>query len=162
MAEAPGHYAIFGDGTPIRIKTSVPEINNKTGKVDRRIGFRMTAEYEKKWNITDKDKEPETGFIYKSFPEDYFELLDPNPNTPRWLIVCGFDLTTTTLMTRIGDDLYVTLNSLRKEVSTLKLKNAVLHLELRKLSEDSRGYIEEYAATAKKLSQSDEEGERGG
>lgn len=142
MAELPGDYGMFGDGTPVVIKVIIPEYNSHTGVMHWKIGIRTLPVYEQKLGIIESEKDVDTGLIYRSYPKTYFHLIDPHPNTKTWLIACSFDNKSTDIIKSIGDDLFNKNLNYEKQLHSSNLKIARLQYEIKRLSKDPIAYYE--------------------
>jgi len=128
--EIPGEHAMFGDGTPVVIKL----FKDKGSHWE--IGMRTNNAYEKYHGITDRDKDVETGLIYREYPKIYFHLLNPDPVAKRWLIACSFDNKPTNLMTIMGKSLYDKIREYQQLLHASSLREAHLRHKINLLSKD--------------------------
>lgn len=151
MTDVPGDYGIFGDGTRIVIKTTVPSFNEKKAVSEWTIGFRMHHDWEKKWGVTESEKEAETGLLHKTYPADYFFLLDPNQNTKTWMIICGYDGKPSPASQFINNKMAADILHLRRERHTLQLEIARLEMEKRRMAKQPITEIKNTMMAAQQL-----------
>ena len=163
-ADFPGEYAYFGDATFIVIKEAVDKKNTQ-GVWERKISFKMHDDFKNKFAYLLKtpvfQEDPITGLISRSYPRDYFHLLDPNPKTKTWQILCTFGGEESPLMELIEKGLMSRLIESRKEVERYRLSNAKLGYENKKLIESSAASAGILLARAKQFKELGEEQKQG-